>query len=123
MGYALAADSFFDTVAVRVGEGGAARIVEKAAQRRMNLRTLDDDTIGIALDETTGREEVEALWEVFAEEGSAPISFDEVEAEAAVRIPESLRRTSPYMTHPVFNSYQQNTKCCATLRLQEKTSA
>ena len=124
MGYSLAADSFFDTVAVRVGAGGASPIVEKAAERRMNLRRLDENTVGIAFDETTGREGVEALWEVFAEDGSAGLSFDDVEAEAAERIPDSLRRTSPYMTHPVFNSYHAEHEMLRYIyRLQEKDIA
>ena len=124
MGYALAANSFFDTVAVRIAAGGAARIVEKAAERRMNLRALDDDTIGVALDETTGREDIEALWEVFSQDGSAGISFDEVEANAAERIPETLRRTSPFMTHPVFNSYHAEHEMLRYIyRLQEKDIA
>ena len=124
MDYTLAANSFFDTVAVRVDAGGASPIVEKAAERRMNLRRLDEDTVGIALDETTGRDDVETLWEVFAEEGAAPISFDDVEAEAAERIPDSLRRTSPYMTHPVFNSYHAEHEMLRYIyRLQEKDIA
>ena len=124
MGCSLAANSFFDTVAVRVGAGDAARIVGKAAERRMNLRALDEDTVGIAFDETTGREDVEALWEVFAEDGSAGLSFDDVEAEAAERIPDSLRRTSPYMTHPVFNSYHAEHEMLRYIyRLQEKDIA
>ncbi len=124
MGFSLAADSYFDTVSVRTGSGGASRIIEKAARRRLNLRRLDEDTVGVALDETTRREDVETLWEVFDEAAAARMSFDEVEAHAADAIPESLRRTSPYMTHPVFRAYHAEHEMLRYLhRLQEKDIA
>ena len=87
----------------------------------MNLRKIDAHTIGIAFDETTTREDVQALWEVFSEEGASAPSFDAVEARAADRIPEALRRTSDFMTHPVFHSYHAEHEMLRYIhRLQEK---
>ncbi len=124
MGFLLAADAYFDTVAVRVERGAAVQIVERAARCRMNLRQLDDDAVGVALDETTQKEDVERLWEVFAPERSAEISFDDLEAKAADKIPESLERTSPYMTHPVFHAYHAEHEMLRYIyRLQEKDVA
>ncbi len=45
-------EHFFDTLTVRV-PGRAAEVLEAAAERRINLRIVDADTLGIALDETT----------------------------------------------------------------------
>jgi hypothetical protein len=48
----------------------------------MNLRAASADTIGIALDETTTRAEVEALWAVFAKAGAAAPDFAALEPSA-----------------------------------------
>ena len=122
MGFSLEADSFFDAVAARVGKGGASRVIGEAARRGINLRRLDEDTVGAALDETTRREDVEALWEAFGgEEAARRLSFEDIEATAAEGIPARLRRTSPYMTHPVFHAYRAEHEMLRYIhRLQEK---
>ena len=121
MGFSPAADSFFDAVAARAGAGGASRVIEEAARRGINLRRLDADTVGVALDETTRRGDVEAVWEAFGGAAAARLSFGEVEAAAGEAIPESLRRRSPYMTHPVFHAYRAEHEMLRYIhRLQEK---
>ena len=54
-GVEVTTDRFFDTVTVRVPDR-AAQVASRARQERINLRVVDDDTIGIALDEATTRE-------------------------------------------------------------------
>jgi len=105
LGFTLAHDVFFDTVAVQAGEGRAAEILARAAERRINLRSLDAQTLAIALDETTIEADVAELLAIFgAEEGStAPVG-------AAASYPAGLTRTSAYLTHPVFNLYHSETE-------------
>src|SRR5438874_9064798 len=84
---------FFDTLAV---EAKADEIVATAAARRINLRRIDARTVGISLDETCSREDVESVLAVFGS-GAA---LDQFEPESA--LPQKLVRTSAYLTHPVL---------------------
>src|SRR5690606_4485070 len=59
---------------------------------------------------------VEALWESFAAAGGTPPAFDTVERRAPRRLPATLERTSPYLTHPVFNTYHSETGMMRYLR-------
>jgi len=105
LGLTVVHDVFFDTVAVRVGEGKAAEILARAVEHRINLRSLDAQTLAIALDETTIEADVVELLTIFgAEEGSVAA------AGAAAAYPAGLARTSAYLTHPVFNLYHSETE-------------
>ena len=86
--------SFFDTIVAKVGAGGTAALKTSA----FNVRHIDAETVGISLDETTTREDVAALAQLL---GMA-VDFS---ADVADTIPESLRRTSPILAHPVFNTH------------------
>jgi glycine dehydrogenase len=105
---------FFDTVTVHTG-GRAQQIHTEARKQRINLREIDDTHVGISIDETTTREDVEALWAIFAG-GKALPSFVACEEAAVDRIPASLVRTSAYLTHPVFNSHHSETQMLRYLR-------
>ncbi|WP_211474285.1 aminomethyl-transferring glycine dehydrogenase [Collimonas humicola] len=112
--HAVPTASFFDTLTVHTG--GHTQDIHAAARGQMiNLRPIDDGSIGIALDETSTRADVEALWSIFAV-GKALPAFDQLEAEAAERIPASLARSSAYLTHPVFNSHHSETQMLRYLR-------
>ncbi|KAF1690895.1 glycine dehydrogenase (aminomethyl-transferring) [Pseudoxanthomonas jiangsuensis] len=105
LGHAAVHASAFDTLCVEPGDAGA-RILERARQARINLRVRGNGSICISLDETTTRADVEALWNVFsAADGAALPSIDALDAEAPSLIPEPLRRTSAFLTHPVFNTH------------------
>ena len=101
---------FFDTVAIYTGARTQA-VLAAARSRGYNLRELDAETIGISLDETATRADVEAIWAAF---GCRP-QFDDLEA-VPDRLPESLLRTSPYLGHPVFHRHRSETRMLRYLR-------
>jgi glycine dehydrogenase len=109
-GLKLRHQQFFDTLAV---EAKADEIVAAAAAHRMNLRRIDARTVGISLDETCSREDVENVLAVFG--GGA--GLDQLEADGA--IPPQLARTSSYLTHPVFNTHHSETEMLRYMRLLE----
>ena len=115
LGYEVANDSFFDTVTVRV-RGQAARIAAKARESRINLRVIDPDHLGISFDETTRRSNLQALWQVFATRQSQTLDIDELDATVDEVIPEDLRRSTDFLTHPVFNLYHGETEMLRYLR-------
>jgi glycine dehydrogenase len=95
--------TFFDTLTLETGAATAA-IHDAAAARSMNLRRVSATRIGISLDETTTREDVVALWELFADGKPVP-RFEEQELAAQDAYPDGLARTTAYLTHPVFNTH------------------
>ncbi len=108
-------DTWFDTLTVRV-PGRAEEVVAAAEDRRLNLRLVDQDTVGISLDETTDVAVVGAVVESFFVNGAAN--------EASAGIPDELRRTTPYLTHEVFHLYRSETEMMRYLRkLQQRDIA
>jgi glycine dehydrogenase len=112
-------DTWFDTLTIAV-PGRAEEVVATAEDRRINLRPIDRDHVGITLDETTTPAIVDAVLESFLVEGRVA----DFEADAPEGIPEGLRRTSAFLTHPVFHSYRSETEMLRYLRdLQGKDIA
>ena len=124
-GIEVATPAFFDTITVRV-PGGAAAIAEEARARGINLRLVDADHLGIALDETTARHDVEQVWQAFgADQGSDTVgAIDRLDGEVEECVPEALRRTSDFLSHPVFSQHHSETEMMRYLRrLQAKDLA
>ncbi|HUJ25401.1 MAG TPA: aminomethyl-transferring glycine dehydrogenase [Myxococcales bacterium] len=110
-GLKLRHELFFDTLAIQVpGAGAAQRVLAAAEQRQMNFRKLDDQTVGIALDETTTPEDIVDILNVF---GAGEAAADEA------RIPAELQRTSAYLQHPVFNTHHSETEMLRFLKALE----
>jgi len=97
-------DSAFDTVSVKAGDRTDA-IAARALALGANLRKAWDEYLCISLDETSTRADVELLWRIFAGDDATLPSIDALDASAASLIPPELRRTSKFMTHPVFNTH------------------
>ncbi len=112
LGFKLRKETAFDTVWIAIGESSAP-LIERARQAGMNLRKACDKSVSISLDETTTREDIQALWQVFAAESANPSqalpSFNAFEKGLEPLIPTELRRTSDFLTHPVFNRYHSET--------------
>jgi glycine dehydrogenase len=105
-GIELAHDSFFDTLTTHV-PGRAAEIAAAARSRRINLREVDDGTLGISLDETTTAAVVAAVCAAF---GVAVVQA------ADDAIPVQQRRTSAYLTHPAFHLHRSEHQMLRYLR-------
>ncbi|MCB0395028.1 MAG: aminomethyl-transferring glycine dehydrogenase [Flavobacteriales bacterium] len=103
LGYELRNSAFFDTLFIN-GEGDKIR--ELAEAKRINLRYTNDG-IGISVDETTTEEDVRQLIAVFAEASGKPAPAD-LSGEGI--LPGSLKRTSAFLTHDVFNSHRSETE-------------
>jgi len=112
-GYTTGKRPAFDTLSVTVPEG-TADILTAANARKINLRAIDATHIGISLDETTTSADVEELLEIFG-------AKTRVKTFSTSGIPPDLQRESPYLTHPIFNSYHSETEMLRYIhRLQTK---
>ena len=100
----------FDTLTVQAGSVAAAQaIAQKARAAGANLRQLRKTCLGISLDETTTRADLELLWSCFADGKQDLPRVADLEGGAPALIPASLRRASAFLTHPVFNTYHSET--------------
>ncbi len=114
-GVAVVNDTFFDTLTVATGER-SFELHAAAASRGANLRQVDATHVGVSLDETTTREDVRLLWQIFAPEGAALPDFDALEPTVDDAYPVALHRRSPFLTHPTFNRYHSETEMLRYLR-------
>jgi glycine dehydrogenase len=117
LGYTVTNDTYFDTLTIAVKN--AEQLHASAHSHGVNLRVIDASHVGVSLDETTTREDIALLWTVFAHPVGGPAhapDFDTVEAAVARAFPESVSRTSAYLSHPVFNRYHSETEMLRYLR-------
>jgi glycine dehydrogenase len=113
----------FDTVVVNVGKGRSKAITDWAVENRgINLRILDDDRVGVTIDETVDRDDLRDILQIFDNFGEnklPPITRNTPEELAKVlgmlppeplsSIPDRFKRKSAYLTHPVFNTHHSET--------------
>ncbi len=115
LGYKTGDFPCFDTLCVDVGAISSDQILTSAHERQINLRKIDSTYIGISLDETTTRTDIEDLIQIFNEHASG------IGETKSYELPVELCRTSLYLTHPVFNSYHSETEMLRYIhRLQSK---
>ena len=109
-GVEIVHDAFFDTVLTRV-PGRAAGVVAAAREGGVHLRLVDADHVSFSVGETFGD----------AAFGTVLAAFDAVPeggwtASARSGLPADLRRTTPYLTHPVFHQHRSETQMLRYLR-------
>ncbi len=105
----------FDTLYLETGET-TQLIAASAVRAGVNLRNHLTTALGIALDETTTRADIALLWQIFAAPGQPLPSVEAFEDGVAPLIPAALRRSSAYLTHPVFNTHHSETAMLRYIR-------
>ena len=108
-------DHFFDTLLLATGERTEA-IHQAARAQRVNLRHVDAQHIGVSLDETATATDVDQLWSILSECQDHGLSVAGLDASVLEALPAALRRSSAYLTHPVFNRYRSETEMLRYLR-------
>ena len=105
----------FDTLMIDTGAATDA-VLARALAGGANLRRISPTLIGVTLDETSSRDDIAALWSWFAVPGQALPSVAAFEAGIETLIPAALRRSSPFLTHPVFNTHHSETEMLRYIR-------
>ncbi len=106
-GFQLVSRNYFDTITV-VAENAAA-IHAKAERQKINLRHISNNLIGISLDETTLIGDLYDLINCF-ENDTDPVHFSIDEDAVPQHIPVFAKRSSTYLTHPVFNMHHSESQ-------------
>ena len=115
MGRELVNTTAFDSLTVKSGDD-TTHILERAHAANVNLRHRLQQHLGISLDETTTRTDIEMLWALFVPAGTPMPRFAVLAEKVKPRIPEALRRTSAFMTHSVFNTHKSETAMLRYIR-------
>ena len=115
LGYSIVNRQYFDTIKVHA-PSRARRIAAKAREARINLRVYDADYLGIALDETTTRTGLRAVWKVFAATAEQRPEIEELDRDLRECLPGELLRSSPILQHPVFKLYHSETEMMRYMR-------
>jgi len=96
--------------------------VDAAAQRGINLWEADADHVQVACDETTTTEHVVAVIAAFGSAGAAPGAGAASghpplgSSAASAVLPDWSRRSTGYLTHPVFHTHRSETAMLRYLR-------
>jgi glycine dehydrogenase len=106
-GIEVPAEVVFDTVTATV-PGGADGVIAAALDRGINLRRVDQDTVGVSCDERTTTAHIDAVCAAFG--------VAELPGQLDSSIPDELRRTSAFLTHPVFTEHHSETAMMRYLR-------
>jgi glycine dehydrogenase len=116
-GYELAHDSFYDTITINTADK-TLPLYEKALQANINLRKFDAQ-LGVSFDETATITDIKSLFAIF----DITADIEKLSSEIAINefssIPQSCRRASEFLTHPVFNTYHSETQMMRYLKKLE----
>ena len=104
-GYEVGLEPVFDTLRVPLSKAQSETILSRAQQQRINLRRYEDHSLGLSLDERSTLDEVQRVLALFTGHHLSAVELQSVVQSVDSRYPEALARTSPYLTHPVFNRY------------------
>ncbi|MEJ8847413.1 aminomethyl-transferring glycine dehydrogenase [Variovorax rhizosphaerae] len=108
MGRVLSNTTAFDSLTIQTGDDTQA-ILDRAAAANINLRCRLQGHLGLSLDETSTYADVEDLWALFAPKDAHLPHFELLAEGVTPRIPDELRRSSNFLTHPVFNTHKSET--------------
>ncbi len=121
LGFEQRNDVFFDTIRVAAPCGVRLDGLRPLAERaRLNLCYHATGDVGIALDETASDDEVSAIARVFAEAAGQPSPPVLDETPATPSLPGDVRRTTPFLTHPVFTTHHSELQMMRYLKQLER---
>ena len=108
----------FDTLVIDVSQGRAQKIAAWGVDNcGINLRIISAEKLGVTIDETVDAEDLYDILRIFQQFSSSKGSISVTKIANSLNLNTSdllsestLKRTSTYLTHPVFNSYHSETK-------------
>jgi glycine dehydrogenase len=120
LGYTVKTTAFFDTLQVDLGHTPLSELQKHSQTAGINFRLVDEQTVGISLDETVLATDIWDILTVFAGNQTPAFTLDSLDNPER-HYPEHLARSSSYLTHPVFQQYHSETELLRYMqRLQSK---
>ncbi|MBI2714493.1 MAG: aminomethyl-transferring glycine dehydrogenase [Rhizobiales bacterium] len=119
LGCKVSTSAFFDTITVDVG-ARRQEVLDRARDSGINLRDIPShhgtSCVGISCDETTTRDTIEKVWCAFGDSPETAARRSVELAGARGDIATDLRRSSEFLTHPVFHQYRSETELLRYMR-------
>ena len=116
LGYKQVNSAYFDTLQVKAD---AEKIKAAAEAKEYNFYYPDEETVVIALNETTTTEDINTVASIFAE-----VAGKETEVLSALKeinaIPEGVSRKKDFLSHDVFNAYHSETELMRYIKKLER---
>jgi glycine dehydrogenase len=110
---------FFDTLRVGLAGKNASEILKAGEALRLNFRGIDEQTVGISLDETATEKDLAGIFRAFNSNKAPDFTVAELAASAEPGYAAPFARTSKFLTHPVFNRYHSETEMLRYLKRLE----
>ncbi len=105
---------YFDTLCFGLPHSVAMRNIRKLAiENKMNFRYIDDNLLGISIDEVTTLSDINIILKIFATaigKSYKPFVCDPVECRKIETFGSEFKRRSTYLQHEHFNSYHNETE-------------
>ncbi|MCB0443482.1 MAG: glycine dehydrogenase (aminomethyl-transferring), partial [Flavobacterium sp.] len=108
--------TFFDTILVKAN---AQKVKEVAISKEVNFFYVDAETISISLNETTSIKDINQIIAIFAE-ATGKDAFTITELSTSSQLPDSLERTSSFLTHEVFNNHHSESQLMRYIKKLER---
>src|SRR5438874_7293339 len=118
LGFEIAHKAFFDTIRIEVGKMSSQDILERAEKAGCNLRAIGLHSLGISMDETTTDADLEILMAVLRGTNVRDFEDDKL-AGSEFQLPQTVIRSSDFLTHPVFNTHDTETEMLRYLKKLE----
>ena len=117
-GFTINHKHFFDTVQVAFSNAEQIALKQRAVDAGINL-FYGDDFVQMSVDETTSAKDLDTLVDLFTNGGDEDGNAETLSGEFG--IPAGFERTSDFMTHEVFSSYNTETELMRYMkRLENK---
>jgi glycine dehydrogenase len=108
--------AFFDTLLVKAD---AVKVKAVAEKNEVNFFYVDNETISIALNETTSLADLNQIVVIFAEAlGKPNVTIEQLANETMV--PKNLERTSTFLQHDVFNNHHSESQLMRYIKKLER---
>jgi len=121
LGYKIIHDDYFDTLHIGCDRDMKLYLEPALHSQKINVRWFDDCSCGISLDEVSSFQEIESFLKIFTHKRPVKISVEDIISKESSGYHGKLKRTSSYLTHPVFNKHHSETEMLRYIRsLEEK---
>ncbi len=116
LGYEQLNSTYFDTLQIKAD----AKVIQPIAEKKMiNFYYPDENTVVIALNETTNIKDLNKIVSVFSEASDKLVeAIDKL--EEGTTIPAAIERKKEYLTNEVFNSYHSETELMRYIKKLER---
>jgi glycine dehydrogenase len=110
LGHKVSTQNVFDTLRVEPRGKSSADISKVAEAHGVNFRIIDEKSIGISINETTGKNDIEEIIQIINGDQTPVFNIANVVSGSASGVINLATRTSKFLTHKVFNSYHSETE-------------